>query len=114
MFGDRRPLALPARVCNVYDWAKEYKRADIPMRECVACGYDVPAPPTPVVNYGAMLKIVADLSRPIESRLSGGITSCPLCGGALAPEGDRPWSDKNPDDVVDVYVWPDGEVSLLG
>ncbi len=113
MLGDRRPFTLPERVCNVYAWAKKYKRADITMRECVDCGYDVPAPEEPVINNGALLNMLADLSRPIKCLLPTGMTNCPLCGSKLAPDGHRPWSDRNPDDVVNVYVWPDGGVSLI-
>lgn len=113
MLGDRRPFFLPERVCNVYAWAKKYKRADIIMRECVDCGYDVPAPDEPVINNGALLRILADLSRPIVGLLPTGMTNCPLCGSELAPDGQRPWSNKHPDNVVDVYVWPDGQVSVL-
>lgn len=113
MLGDRRPLSLPEQVCNVYAWAKKYKRADIPMRECEVCGYDVPAPMPPPINYGPILDRLADLSRPFNRRLPVSITSCPLCKGALANDSDKPWSAKNSDDVVDVHVWPDGEVSLL-
>lgn len=113
MLGDCRPFTLPERVCNVYAWAKKYKRADILMRECVDCGYDAPAPEEPVINNGALLKILADLSRPITGLQPIGMTACPLCRSALAPDGQRPWSDRNPEDVVNVHVWPDGEVSLI-
>lgn len=113
MLGDRRPFTLAERVCNVYAWAKKYTRADITMRECVDCGYDVPAPEEPVIHNGALLNMLADLSRPIVGRLPSDMTNCPLCGSKLAPDGHRPWSDRNPDDVVNIYVWPDGEVSLI-
>ncbi|MDQ3917405.1 MAG: hypothetical protein M3348_02935 [Acidobacteriota bacterium] len=113
MLGDCRPFALPEKVCNVYAWAKKNKRTDICMRECVGCGYDVPPPEEPVINNGALLKMLGDLSRPITGLRPIGMTACPLCRSALAPDGQRPWSDRNREDVVDVHVWPDGEVSLL-
>lgn len=113
MLGDCRPFTLPERVCNVYAWVKKYKRFDFIMRECVSCGYDIPAPEEPVINNGALLRMLADLSRPITGLQPIGMTACPLCRSTLAPDGQRPWSDRNPEDVVDVHVWPDGEVSLI-
>jgi hypothetical protein len=108
--GDRRPLSLPREVCDVYHWAETFKRDDIPMRECEDCGYDTPAPPR--VSYSPILHVMGGFSETMESHCTFAITSCPLCGGALAPQDERPWSDKNPDKVVDVHVWPDGEVTL--
>jgi hypothetical protein len=109
--GDRRPLALPLKVCNLYAWAWRYKRGEIPIRECETCGYDTPA--LPRVTYRAALNVLAGTSYAIDTHLTFAITSCPVCGGALAPEGERPWSERNPDKVVDLHVWPDGEVTLL-
>jgi hypothetical protein len=104
--GDMRPLALPAKVCDIYLWMERYKRDDVPVRECEACGYDTPAPRS--VTYYAALNVMAACSHTRESYSTFAIDSCPLCGGTLAPENLRPWSDRNPDKVVNVHVWPDG------
>jgi hypothetical protein len=109
--GDRRPLSLPARVCDVYLWAERYKCDGIPLRECEDCGYDTPAPPG--VTYTAALSIMDGASHAVPTHSTFSISSCPLCRGTLAPEGERPWSDENQDDVVDIHVWPDGEISVL-
>jgi hypothetical protein len=111
LHGDRRPLALPKKVCDVYFWAEQYKRDDIPVRECESCGYDTPAPParSPMV----VLDVLSGTSHTIESYLTFTINRCPVCGDALAPPGHRPWSDSNPDKVVDVHMWPDGEISII-
>jgi hypothetical protein len=108
--GDRRPVALPAQVCDVYLWAETYKH-DVPVRECEDCGYDTPAPRS--VTITPCLHIMEGVYIPRESYAPIVITSCPVCGGTLAPEHQRPWSDRNRDKVVDVHVWPDGEVSVL-
>lgn len=109
--GDGRPLALPKEVCNLYAWAERYKHRNIPIRECVDCGYDTPA--IPRVAYIAALNVIEGGSFAFPTYHTFAITSCPLCGGELAPAGERPWSDRNRDKVVDVHVWPDGEVSVL-
>jgi hypothetical protein len=109
--GDRRPLALPRKVCDVYLWAEQFKRDDIPVRECEACGYDTPAPPR--VTHMSVLNVMSGTSHLIEAHSPFAVISCPLCGDTLAPPGERPWSDRNPDEVVDVHVWADGEISTV-
>jgi hypothetical protein len=109
--GDGRPVALPARVCDVYHWAETYKRDDIPVRECEDCGYDTPAPRPMTIT--PCLHVMEGIYIPSESYAPIVITSCPFCGGTLAPEHHRPWSDRNRDKVVDVHVWPDGKVSVM-
>ena len=112
LHGDRRPLALPKKVCDIYLWAHYYKQPDIPIRECEACGYDTPLPPK--LTFDRAFSLWSDPVRAAKyySHLDLAINSCPLCGGTLALASDRPWSDRNPDKVVDVHVWPDGEVSI--
>jgi hypothetical protein len=111
MYGDQRPLSLPTMVCNIYLCAAKYRPDGIPrVRECEACGY---ATPTPIViTYRAALKMLPRVPSTLVSRHDFTMDSCPLCGGTLAPWLQRPWSDQNPDKVVDVHVWPDGEISL--
>src|SRR3712207_470881 len=105
LHGDRRPLALPKKVCDVYLWVERYKRDDVPVRECEQCGYDTPAPPRTITR--PMLNAMEGSWQSIEAYIPFSITSCPLCGGTLAPKGNRPWSKRNRDKVVDVHVWPD-------
>lgn len=109
--GDRRPLALPGKVCDIYLWMERYKRDDIPLRECEACGYDTPAPPP--VTYYAALNVLAGCSHIRESFSTFALDSCPLCGDRLAPNGTSLWRAENSDKVIDLHVWPDGEVSAL-
>jgi hypothetical protein len=112
MCGDQRPLSLPDQVCTIYLWAAKFRPDGVPgLRECTACGYDTPTPIE--ITYRAILKIVPRLPYAFVSPSDFTMESCPLCGGPLAPKGERPWSERNPDKVVDLHVWPDGEVSAL-
>lgn len=112
MCGDRRPLSLPEKVCHIYLWAAKFRPDGVPrLRECTACGYDTPTPVE--ITHRAILKIVPRLPYAFVSPSDFKMESCPLCGGALAPPYERPWSDKNSHKVFDVHVWPDGEVTLL-
>lgn len=111
LYGDQRPLALPAQVCNIHLWAARYRSDGIPrVRECTACGYDTPMPIE--LTYRTALKMLPRVPYALSSYEDFTMDSCPLCGGALASGSERPWSDQNPDKVVDVHVWPDGEVTL--
>ena len=87
------------------------KRDDTPVRECEACGYDAPAPRP--VTYHAALNVLGSCSHAVEAPSPFTLSSRPVCGGTLAPPGERPWSDGNPDKVVDLHVWADGEVSVV-
>jgi hypothetical protein len=112
MRGDRRPLSLPKKVCHFYLWAAKFRPDGVPrLRECTACGYDTPTPIE--ITHRAIIKIMPRLPYAFVSPSDFAMESCPLCGGSLAPKGERPWSDRNRDKVVDVHVWPDGEVSVL-
>jgi hypothetical protein len=97
--GDSRPLALPYEAGRIYADADadRHKVSILHHAECPACGYDTPILVPSDYRHGA--------SRP---------DACPLCGSALAGGGPKIWAGKNPDKVVvDVYVWPDGEVSVI-
>jgi hypothetical protein len=112
MYGDRRPLSLPEQVCHILLWAAKFRPDGVPhIRECMACGYDTPTPIA--VTYRAILKVMPRLPYAFLSASEPTIESCPLCDGPLAPLGERPWSERNPDKVIDVRVWPDGEMSLI-
>lgn len=112
MYGDRRPLSLPEQVCHILLWAAKFRSDGVPhIRECTVCGYDTPTPIA--VTYRAILKVMPRLPSAFLSASEPTIESCPLCDGPLAPPGKRPWSERNPGKVVNVRVWPDGEVSLI-
>lgn len=65
------------------------------------------------MTYQPALDPMGGCSHAVEAFSPSTVSSCPVCGDALAPQGERPWSDRNPGKVADVYVWADGGVSVL-
>ena len=85
--GDTRPLIMPPEVARLYIDELEY---GIMEYECERCGYEVP--------WG--LRLTYSLFK-----------TCPACGEKFWPNGNRPWSEANPDKSVEVYVWVNGSFS---